>query len=102
MTATLSPLPTWPVLSAAPSPAITPQPSRPAAAGLARGSTFVHWPAATSVLSTNAPMPSAGVKGVPSARVIFCAALWVSKQYHGRPRRQARHRPQTARQLRIT
>ena len=37
--------PTPPVLSAAPRPAITPQPSRPAAVGGAAGSTFVHCPA---------------------------------------------------------
>ena len=39
---------------------------------------------------------------MPSVRVIFWAALWVLKQYHGRPRRQARHSPQTARQLSTT
>ena len=60
------------------------------------------WPAATSVFSANAPMPSAGESGVPSASVIFCVALCVAKQYHGRPRRHARHLPHTARQLRIT
>ena len=60
---------------------------RPARAG----STLVHWPAATSVFSANAPMPSAGDSSVPSASVIFCLALCVVKQYHGRPRRQARH-----------
>ena len=70
-TATLSPRPTPPVLSAAPRPAMTPQPSRPAAVAGAAGSTFVHWPAATSVFSTNAPMPSAGLSTVPSASVIF-------------------------------
>ena len=80
---------------AAPNPAITPQPSRPAASGAARGSTFVAWPAATSVFSANAPMPSAGESGVPSASVIFCVALCVEKQYHGRPRRHARHSPHT-------
>ena len=47
-------------------------------------------------------MPSAGDSGVPSASVIFCVALWVAKQYHGRPRRQERQCPQTARQLRMT
>ena len=66
----------WPrvtpaVLRTAPRPAITPQPSRPAAAGEAAGSTLVHCPAATSVLSQNAPMPSAGDSSVPSANVIF-------------------------------
>ncbi len=66
----------WPrvtpaVLIAAPSPAITPQPSRPATAGGADGSTFVHWPEATRVLSANAPMPSAGDSTVPSSSVIF-------------------------------
>jgi len=66
------------------------------------GLTLVHWPAATSVRSANAPMPSAGDSGVPSARVIFCRALCVLKQYQGRPRLHARHWPQTARQLRIT
>ena len=66
------------------------------------GSTLVHWPAATSVFSANAPMPSAGDSAVPSARVIFWVALWVLKQYQGRPRLQARQRPQTARQLRMT
>ena len=39
---------------------------------------------------------------VPSASVIFCVALCVAKQYHGRPRRHARHSPHTARQLRTT
>ena len=34
--------------------------------------------------------------------VIFCVALWVEKQYQGRPRRHERHSPHTARQLRIT
>ncbi len=102
MTATLSPRPTSPVLIAAPMPAITPQPSRPAAAGDAAGSTLVHCPAATSVFSANAPMPSAADSSVPSSRVIFCPALWVSKQYQGLPRRHARHWPHTARQLRIT
>ena len=38
-----------------------------------------------------APMPSAGLSSVPSVNVIFCLALWVSKQYHGLPLRQARH-----------
>jgi hypothetical protein len=74
-TATVSPRPTWPVKVAAPKPAITPQPSRPAAIGLAFGFTLVHWPAATSVFSAKAPMPSAGLSGVPSASVIFCVAL---------------------------
>ena len=87
---------------AAPSPAITPQPSSPAAVGDAAGSTFVAWPAATSVFSANAPMPSAGESSVPSASVIFCVALCVLKQYQGRPRRQERHSPHTARQFRIT
>ena len=32
---------------------------------------------------------------MPSSRVIFWLALWVLKQYQGRPRLQARHRPQT-------
>ena len=59
-TATESPWPTSPVNIAAPSPAITPQPSSPAAVGDAAASTFVHCPAATKVLSANAPMPSAG------------------------------------------
>ena len=56
-------------------PAITPQPSSPATAGSASGSTFVHWPSCTSVLSTNAPMPSAGVSSVPSVSVIFCVGV---------------------------
>ena len=80
---------------------MTPQPSRPAASGRARGSTLVAWPAATSVFSAKAPMPSAGESGVPS-RVIFWVALWVAKQYQGRPRRQDRHSPHTARQFRMT
>lgn len=57
---------------------------------------------ATSVFSAKAPMPSAGDSSVPSVSVILCFALWVSKQYQGRPRRQARHCPHTARQLRTT
>ena len=61
ITATVSSRLTAPVLIAAPRPAITPQPSRPATAGSAAGSTLVHWPSCTSVLSANAPMPSAGV-----------------------------------------
>ena len=102
ITAIESPRPTAPVLIAAPRPAITPQPSRPATAAGACGSTLVHWPAATSVLSANAPIPSAGDSSVPSSSVIFCVALWVLKQYCGVPRRQARQWPQTARQFRIT
>jgi hypothetical protein len=42
ITATLFPRSTFPVLMAAPRPAITPQPSRPTAAGRADGSTLVH------------------------------------------------------------
>ena len=42
MTATDRPRVTPPVLIAAPRPAITPQPSRPTAAGRAEASTFVH------------------------------------------------------------
>ena len=102
MTATLSPCRVGAVLTAAPQPAMTPQPSRPAAAGSALGSTLVHWPSWTSVLSLNAPMPSAGESSVPSLSVIFWVALWVLKQYCERPRRQARHSPQTARQFRTT
>ena len=102
ITATDVPRPTLPVLIAAPSPAITPQPSSPTAAARADGSTLVHCPAATRVFSAKAPMPSAGVSSVPSASVIFCVALWVAKQYHGSPRLQARQLPHTARQLRIT
>ena len=77
---------TPPVLIAAPMPAITPQPSSPAAVAGAAGSTLVHCPAATSVFSAKAPMPSAGDSTVPSVSVIFCVALWVLKQYHGSPR----------------
>src|SRR5262245_42621020 len=76
-TATESPRPTPPALSAAPRPAITPQPNRPAAAGDAAGSTFVACPAATSVLSQKAPIPSAGDNSVPSSSVILWVALWV-------------------------
>ena len=47
-------------------------------------------------------MPRAGASGVPSASVIFWEALNVAKQYCGSPRRQARHDPHTARQLRTT
>ena len=102
MTATVSPRVTGAVLMAAPRPAITPQPSSPATSGSAAGFTLVHCPAATSVLPAKAPMPSAGDNPVPSSRVIFWVALWVLKQYQGRPRRQARHSPQTARQFRMT
>ena len=101
-TATVSPRCTLPVSIAAPMPAITPQPSRPAVAAGAAGSTLVHWPAATSVFSANAPMPSAGDSSVPSVSVIFCVALYVAKQYCGLPLRQLRQLPHTARQLRTT
>ena len=101
-TATASPGPTWPVNMAAPRPAMTPHPSSPTASGRAAGSTFVHWPAATSVLSAKAPMPRAGERGVPSASVISCVALWVEKQFQGRPLRHDRHSPHTARQFRTT
>ena len=101
-TATESPRPTSPVSIDAPMPAMTPQPSRPAVDAGAAGSTLVAWPAATSVFSANAPMPRAGDSSVPSVRVIFWVALWVEKQCCGRPRRQERHSPQTARQFRMT
>jgi len=100
-TATESPRPTPPVFMAAPSPAMTPQPISPATSGWASGLTLVAWPAATSVFSAKAPIPSAGDSSWPS-RVIFWVALWVAKQYHGRPRRHERQLPHTARQLRIT
>ena len=100
-TATLSPCSTPPVWTAAPIPAITPHPSSPATSGRTSERTFVHWPAATRVSSAKAPMPSAGLRGSPSS-VIFCAAFRVAKQYCGRPRRHERHRPHTARQLRMT
>ena len=70
MTATVSPLPTPPVCTAAPYPAITPQPIRPAASGRAEGSTFTACPAATRVFSAKAPMPRAAVSSVPSSRVM--------------------------------
>ncbi|MFC2624619.1 hypothetical protein [Propionibacterium acidifaciens] len=72
---------------------MTPQPSRPATSGRTDGSTRVHWPCATSVRGVSAPMPRAAVSPVPSASLIGRAALAVSKQYHGSPRRQARHWP---------
>ena len=65
-TATVLPRVTPPVLIAAPMPAITPHPSSPAAVAGACGSIFVHWPAATRVLSANAPIPRAGDSSVPS------------------------------------
>ena len=102
ITATDSPRLTSPVLMAAPMPAITPQPSSPTAAGSTSSSILVHCPAATSVFSANAPMPSAGESSVPSSSVIFCVALCVLKQYCGWPLAQARHSPHTARQFRIT
>ncbi len=43
--------------------------------GSRAGSTFVAWPAATSVFSANAPMPSAGESSVPSVSVIFCVRV---------------------------
>ena len=47
-------------------------------------------------------MPSAGVSSVPSVeRHLLLGALNVLKQYHGRPRLQARHSPHTARQFRM-
>jgi hypothetical protein len=85
-TATLSPRPTLPVLIAAPMPAMTPQPSSPAAAADAARSAFVHCPAATSVFSANAPMPMAGDSSVPSVRVIFCRALCVLRPGSSRTR----------------
>ena len=84
-TATVSSRCTPPVFTAAPKPAITPQPSRPAASGRAEGFTFVACPAATSVFAANAPMPSAGDSAVPSPSVMGCVALCVSKQYQGSP-----------------
>ena len=47
-----------------------------------------RWPAATSVFSAKAPMPSAGATSDPSVRVIFWVAFKLAKQYHGRPRLQ--------------
>ena len=102
ITATDWPRRTGAVLTAAPQPAITPQPMSPAAAGSAFLSTFVHCPAATRVFSAKAPMPSAGDSTVPSCSVIFCVALAVLKQYCSSPRAQARHCPHTARQLSTT
>ena len=55
-----------------------------------------RWPAATSVFSAKAPMPSAGASSVPSVRVIFWVASKLAKQNHVRPRLQpdrCRRRP---------
>ena len=101
-TATESPRDTLPVLIAAPIPAMMPQPTKPAAAASARASTFTACPAATSVSGAKAPMPNAGESAVPSARVIGCVALRLSKQYHGRPRKHDLQVPQGARQAMIT
>ncbi len=100
-TATVSPRWTSPVFTAAPKPAMTPQPMRPAASGGAAGSTFTHCLAWTRVFSAKAPMPSAGLRAWPS-RVIGWAAFLDSKQYQGLPRTQDRHVPHGARQARIT
>ncbi len=102
MTATVSPRETPPVLTAAPKPAITPQPIRPAASGRAARDTGMHWAAATSVLSAKAPMPSAGDSAVPSVSVIGWDAFWEAKQYQGLPRRHDRHEPHGARQAMTT
>jgi hypothetical protein len=59
-----------------------------------------RWPAATSVFSAKAPMPSAGASSVPSVRVIF----WSVQAGEAVPRTTAPAAgevPQTARQLRI-
>ena len=79
-----------------------PQPMSPAASGRAAGSTFTAWPAATSVLSAKAPIPSAGESGVPSSSVMGWVALRLPKQYQGRPRRQERQSPHGARQANTT
>ena len=84
ITATESPRVTPPVLMAAPSPAITPHPTRPATWGLASGSTFTAWIASTRVSSAKAPIPSAGDSAVPSNMVIGCRAFLLAKQYQGR------------------
>ena len=102
ITAIESPRPTLPVLIAAPMPAITPQPSSPATSGFAAGSTLVHCPACDEGLLDERADAQCGGELLPEVRVIFCAALWVAKQYQGSPRRQARQFPQTARQLRMT
>jgi hypothetical protein len=47
-------------------------------------------------------MPSAALSSVPSPSRIRWVALRLSKQYHGRPRRQERQAPQGARQAMIT
>ena len=100
-TATVSPRCTFPVYIAAPSPAITPHPMRPAASGLALGSIGTHCVAATSVFSAKAPMPSAGDRSTPSS-VIFCVAFAELKQYHGRPFAHERQVPHGARHAMTT
>ena len=81
---------------------MTPHPMRPAASGRAAGSIFTACPAATSVISAKAPMPRAGLSGVPSSSVMGCVALRLPKQYQGRPRRHERQSPHGARQARTT
>ncbi len=103
MTATESPRPTPPVLIAAPMPghhAAAQQPGHLGRASgvdlgaLAGGDQRLVGEGADAQRRATAPCrPSASSSGV---------ALWVSKQYWGRPRRQARHWPHTARQLRTT
>ena len=81
---------------------MTPHPMSPAVSGGALSFTGTACPAATRVFSANAPMPSAGVSGVPPSSVMGWVALSEPKQYQGRPRRHERHSPHGARQARIT
>ena len=48
------------------------------------GSTFVHWPAATSVLSDEGADAERRRQHGAVLSVIFCVALWVAKQYQAR------------------
>ena len=102
MTAMESPRPTLPVLIAAPMPAITPQPSNPATSGFTAGFDLGALPGVDQGLLDERADAQCGESSARRSRVIFCAALWVAKQYQGSPRRQARQFPQTARQLRMT
>ena len=84
-TATESPRPTSPVLHRGTEAGHDAAAQQAGGLGSAAGSTLVHWPAATSVFSAKAPMPSAGESSVPSSSVIFWVALWVAKHSCGLP-----------------
>ena len=103
-TATVSPRPTPPVFTRRAEAGHHAAAEQPGGLGPRRaGRPSSHWPGGDErLLGEGADAERRATARCRPSSVIFWVALCVVKQYQGRPRRQERHSPHTARQLRTT